>query len=115
MLQYPLSHIQKQVIIFINIEEIGLHINLVTESKVTECNRISLKIFTVKSMSQDEIKSQSLLSMCAPLSCLDTFQASLKHAVEKMSGIVLSIPSAEPSCDTGFCLTKAHTVTFCDF
>ena len=52
-----------------NKEEMDLHSNLVTESKVTDCNRITLTIFTQKSMPQDEIKSQSLLfnNVCTPL------------------------------------------------
>ena len=53
MLQYPYhSHAQKQVIIFIRKEKIDMNLNLVTESKVTKCNRMSLKIFTPKAGSQ---------------------------------------------------------------
>ncbi len=58
MLQYPvLITFPKACDNLSNKEEIDMHRNLVTESKVTECNRI-----TQKSMSQDEIKkSLSLL------------------------------------------------------
>ncbi len=94
MLYYPLLITCPKASHYLyNKEEIDSHSNLVTESKVTECNRISLTSFTTKSMShsQDKVKkSQSLLSiMCVPFSCLDTFQASLSHAMDKTFGVVL--------------------------
>ena len=64
MLQYPLLITCPKASYYpYNKEDIDMHSNLVTESKVTECNRIAQK-----SMSQDEIKkSQSLLlnNVCA--------------------------------------------------
>ena len=54
MLQYPLLITWPKASDYLNNkEEIDLHSNLVAESKVTECNRISLTIIlTQKSMSQ---------------------------------------------------------------
>ena len=64
MLQYPLQiTCPKAGDYLCNKEEIDMNNNMVTESKITECNRINRK-----SMSQDEIKkSQSLLlnNVCA--------------------------------------------------
>ncbi len=44
------NHNSPKQVLSLNKEEIGMISNLVTESKVTECNRMSLKIFTQKSM-----------------------------------------------------------------
>ena len=52
MLQYPLLIACPKASDYLyNKEKIDMHSNLITESKVTECNRIPQK-----SMSQDEIK-----------------------------------------------------------
>ncbi len=53
MLQYPLLVTWPNAIdYFYNKEDIDMNSNLVTESKVRECNRMSLTIFMQKSMSQ---------------------------------------------------------------
>ncbi len=72
MLQYPfLITYPKARDNLYNKEETDLHSNLITESKVTDCNRISLYhvMFSQKSMSQDGITPQSLFfnNMCALL------------------------------------------------
>ena len=53
MLQYPLPITYPKASDYLyNKEEIYMNLNLVSESKVTECNRKNLTIFTQKSVSQ---------------------------------------------------------------
>ena len=100
-----------------NKEEIDLHSNLVTESKVTECNRIRT-ILTQKSMSHDEIKkSQSLLfnNVCAIL-----MSGYIPCISGECSGQVVwrsPVQSSCRACDIDFCarivrLIRLHSVTF---
>ncbi len=115
MLQYlRTNHIPKASDYLHNREEIDLHSNCVTESKVTECNRISLAIFTQKSMSQDEIKSQSLLfnNVCALL-----VSGHISGISDKCSGKDIwrrPVHSSCTACNTNFCvrLIMLHFVTF---
>ena len=63
MLQYPSVITYPKASDFLYYKEkIDMHSNLGTESKVTECNRMSLTSFRQKLMSQDKIKkSQTLI------------------------------------------------------
>ena len=98
-------------------KEIYMNLNLVTESKVTECKRISLTSFTQKSMSQ--VLQQEWTRLCQtsfpehvsemPEMCLDTRDA---HTILKSNDCDLI-----SSCHIGFCvkmvrLILLHFVTF---
>ncbi len=81
MKQYPLLITCKKAGDYLyNKEDIDMHGNLVTESNITECNRMSLTILTQKSMSQalqEEwtglCQVQLVQSMCQR--CLECVQA----------------------------------------
>ena len=94
MLQYPLLITwPKASDCLYNKEEIGKHSNLVTESKVTECNRLTLTILCRYQCHRMNLSHNHYFSiMCMPSSCLDTFQASLTHALDKLSSVVLGRP-----------------------
>ena len=99
-----------------NKEEIDTHSNLVTESKITECNRMSLKVLHRNQcqrfckMSGQDCTRGLVQSMCQR--CLECASHEKDTQIIENNDCDFLISS----CDIDFCVKiKAHSVTFCDF
>ena len=94
----------------INKGEIDMNSNLITESKVTECNRMSLTIFTQKSMSQalQEEYGQDYVRRLVHALEIPEMCPGWRKTLFKSNDCDFLISS----CDIDFCAILLHSVTF---
>ena len=93
MLQYPLLHTQKQVIIFIPKKKLDWTANCLLNQKPHNVTELVLEFYPENNVTEWNQSCHNQFFKCVyPSSCLDT---SKMHALDKTSSVVLSIPHAE--------------------